>query len=138
MSYATTRPSPAGSMPDIGACEGLLGSPVVAGWQELNSPTKWALYQNYPNPFNPSTIIKYELPKASHVTLTVYDLLGREVATLVDGLEDPGYKSVDWNARLCPAGPDTIGAGRRAEWRVGCISIGSRRETSSRQGDSYC
>ena len=61
-------------------------------------PFAFALHDNYPNPFNPTTTIRYELPTASHVTLTVHDLLGREVATLVEALEEPGYKSVQWNA----------------------------------------
>ncbi len=61
-------------------------------------PKSFGLFQNYPNPFNPGTTIKYELPRTSHVTLTVYDLLGKEVATLVNAVQEPGYKSVEWNA----------------------------------------
>jgi Outer membrane protein Omp28 len=53
-------------------------------------PDHYELSQNFPNPFNPSTQIDFQIPTASHVTLTVYDLLGRNVATLVDGLRGPG------------------------------------------------
>ncbi|MDI6767905.1 MAG: T9SS type A sorting domain-containing protein [Bacteroidota bacterium] len=61
-------------------------------------PFQYSLSQNYPNPFNPSTNISFSLPSKSHVSLKVFDLLGREVATLVNGVEDPGYKSVNFNA----------------------------------------
>lgn len=61
-------------------------------------PTSAVLHQNYPNPFNPSTTITYDLQITSHVTLKVFDILGREVATLVDGEESAGTKSVSLNA----------------------------------------
>ncbi|MEW6654911.1 MAG: T9SS type A sorting domain-containing protein, partial [Bacteroidota bacterium] len=58
--------------------------------KEDDMPHNFVLYQNYPNPFNPSTIISYKLPAASHVTLKVYDVLGREAATLVNEFQQPG------------------------------------------------
>jgi hypothetical protein len=61
-------------------------------------PREFTLGQNYPNPFNPSTKINYQLPVQSYVTLKLFDLLGREVATLVDGIEAPGNHSANWDA----------------------------------------
>ncbi len=57
-------------------------------------PQSFALYQNYPNPFNPSTVISYQLSEVSNVELKVFDLLGREVATLVNETQGSGYFSV--------------------------------------------
>jgi len=61
-------------------------------------PAEFALYQNYPNPFNPITTIKYELPQRSDVQITIYDLLGRKVTTLVNQTQNAGFKSVQWDA----------------------------------------
>ena len=60
-------------------------------------PSDFALHQNYPNPFNPTTIINFQLPIDNYVTIKVYDLLGREVATLVDEEKVPGTYTVAWN-----------------------------------------
>ena len=64
------------------------------------SPKEFALLQNYPNPFNPLTLIRYQLPVQSKVTLKVYDLLGREVSTLVDEVQGPGFRSVPFSANV--------------------------------------
>jgi len=61
-------------------------------------PIAYTHHQNYPNPFNPITSIRYDLPEAALVTLTIYDLIGREVTQLVNTTQDAGYRSVQWNA----------------------------------------
>jgi Ni,Fe-hydrogenase III small subunit len=67
-------------------------------------PGEYKLGQNYPNPFNPSTTISYSLPKAGDVKLVVFDMLGREVATLVNGFVDAGNHSVDFDASNLSSG----------------------------------
>lgn len=61
-------------------------------------PAVLALHQNYPNPFNPTTEMCFDLPEAGNVSLVVYDVLGREVATLASGYREAGYHSATWNA----------------------------------------
>ena len=65
---------------------------------EGQHPTAFALLQNYPNPFNPTTTLRYDIPENSHVTITIYDMLGRQVKTLINQTQDAGFISVIWDA----------------------------------------
>ena len=67
-------------------------------------PHQYQLHQNYPNPFNLSTMIKYELPAQSQVTITIYDILGRMVSTLEDAVQPAGYHELIWNAEDLSSG----------------------------------
>ncbi|MBN2010459.1 T9SS type A sorting domain-containing protein [candidate division KSB1 bacterium] len=67
-------------------------------------PEGIALYQNYPNPFNPSTIITFHIPRAQVISLKIYDVIGREVASLVSGKLAAGTHSIEWNAEGRPSG----------------------------------
>lgn len=82
----------------------LLGNTVLMSQQESVIPSKFELLQNYPNPFNPSTIIGYELPKLSHVVLKVYDIMGREVTTLIDEEKTAGIYKVEMNRKQLSSG----------------------------------
>jgi len=62
-------------------------------------PKVYALFANYPNPFNPETLIKYALPKESHIVIQVYNVLGQKIATLLDAEMTEGYHVVKWNGR---------------------------------------
>ncbi len=67
-------------------------------------PDQYQLDQNYPNPFNPSTSISYSIPMRTFVTMRVFDLLGREVVTLVSGVRSPGQYEARWDAESMPSG----------------------------------
>jgi hypothetical protein len=69
-----------------------------------NNPTEYALSNNYPNPFNPTTIIEYQLPKDGFVSLKVYDILGREIKTLVNGFRTLGKYSVSFDGSNLASG----------------------------------
>jgi subtilisin family serine protease/glutamine cyclotransferase len=73
--------------------------PDLVSEVEMTIPTVFALRQNYPNPFNPSTTIQYDLPKSAYVTLSIYNILGELVTTLIDGTRSAGTYSVQWNCQ---------------------------------------
>ncbi len=68
------------------------------------NPADFKLGQNYPNPFNPTTTIKYQIPEQSFVTIKVYDVLGSEVATLVNEEQPVGNYKVEFDAIILPSG----------------------------------
>ena len=77
---------------------------TVSVEEENSLPLEYTLTQNYPNPFNPETVISYQLPVMNKVILKVYDVLGREVATLVNKQQRAGYYEIDWNASNLTSG----------------------------------
>lgn len=82
-------------------------------------PVEFRLDQNYPNPFNPSTIISFQIPTAERVVLKVYNILGQEVATLMDDRKEAGAYEVTWNPRDASSGMYfyRLNAGERSQTR---------------------
>jgi hypothetical protein len=81
-----------------GEFSGEVGAAVSVGTEDLGLPTDYALHQNYPNPFNPSTTIVFDVPSASELSIVVYDLLGRQVKTLVSGSIAAGRHEATFDA----------------------------------------
>jgi hypothetical protein len=79
------------------------GSVKSVDWG-FDTPNSYALYNNYPNPFNPTTTIQYDLPKAAHVSLKVYDCLGKVVASLANGEESAGRHLIQFDASNLASG----------------------------------
>jgi N-acetylneuraminic acid mutarotase len=74
-------------------------------WRRIGQQPEWfTLYQNYPNPFNPTTTIRFELPKSAFISLKIFDLLGREIITLVNEKRPAGEYAVEWNGKGLPSG----------------------------------
>ncbi len=71
---------------------------------EVGKVLTYDLDNNYPNPFNPSTVIKYEIPDAGFVTLKVFDVLGKEVKTLIEGYKTEGRYEIEFDATNLPSG----------------------------------
>ena len=93
-----SRPDPQGSMPDMGAYESPIGPDAVEIEPDRDLPLSFMLDQNYPNPFNPSTTITYQVPNPAEVELSIYNLLGQKVATLVSKKQPAGQYQVEWDA----------------------------------------
>jgi len=81
------------------------GGSVTGDIEEVETiPTEFALFQNYPNPFNPTTLIRYQVPEKSFVLIRLYDLLGEELATLVNEEKSAGSYDVNFNAGQLSSG----------------------------------
>ncbi|HDY75364.1 MAG TPA: T9SS type A sorting domain-containing protein [Candidatus Marinimicrobia bacterium] len=90
-------------MPDIGADE----TDIISGIEPVSTttiPNDYNLYQNYPNPFNPSTTIEFALPAPGFVTLSIFNILGEKVATLVSENLVAGNYKYHWNAKGMTSG----------------------------------
>jgi len=98
------RPNPSGSKPDIGACESPRAIPVGVKDDLTQLPDTYSLAQNYPNPFNPTTTIVYGLRERAIVELIVYDVLGREIETIVGGEQNAGYYEIEFKASRLASG----------------------------------
>ena len=67
-------------------------------------PTEYALHQAYPNPFNPTTTLNFALPIETEVSISIYDLQGREIVSLIQGKLNAGYHTTIWNADVYSSG----------------------------------
>jgi len=98
-------------------------NPSTGVEHQPQQPVQFELSHNYPNPFNPNTTIKYAIPVASTVSLRIYDILGREVRSLVNEAQDTGYKTVVWDAKNNAGMPVATGV---YFYRIEATSIGSQ------------
>ncbi|MCU0413530.1 MAG: T9SS type A sorting domain-containing protein, partial [Ignavibacteriaceae bacterium] len=76
----------------------LKNNTVITEVEDFNQPSNYSLEQNYPNPFNPSTTIEFSIPKSEIVSLKVFNVLGKEVATLINGQVETGKHKIEYDA----------------------------------------
>jgi len=87
-----------------------MGDPIWGTYEavgvhdEVLLPEKYALYQNYPNPFNPSTTIKFDIVNPGQVSLKIYNVMGQEVANLIDRNMEAGFHYITWIPRTLTSG----------------------------------
>jgi len=93
------KPPPDDSLQAFYPASSVCVTVVVVSDKSESLPKAFSLSQNYPNPFNPETVIKYTLPEDCHVELTIYNILGRKVKTLVNEYQDAGYRIAGWDSR---------------------------------------
>jgi hypothetical protein len=79
-------------------------TPSIEARVEIRAASAFALNSNYPNPFNPSTHIRYSIGSLQHAAVTIFDVMGRTTATLVDEMKEPGHYEVRWDAQAVPSG----------------------------------
>lgn len=108
-SYCSGEPPPCASYTNLIGCviNGVvMGDTLLTGIQSANTniPDKFYLSQNYPNPFNPETVISFAVPKNSFVSLKIYNILGKEVASLINEDMKPGYYNYEWSGQNLPSG----------------------------------
>jgi phosphodiesterase/alkaline phosphatase D-like protein len=120
-----------GSTPDsiLVQTDQVSGVKVIVG-----IPAELALRQNYPNPFNPTTTIGFDIPEPSIVTLKVYNVIGQEVATLLQGNMQAGYHSIEWNANTADLGPISTGV---YMYRLNATSLRAGQESSQVRKMTY-
>lgn len=101
---ATTAKGP--NTPYFFHWEAFLLNPTIVNldYEILRNPTSFILSQNFPNPFNPNTKIKYSVPQLSHIQIKVFDLLGNEIASFLEGEKPLGTYELTWNAGNIPSG----------------------------------
>ncbi len=92
------------ALPKLHGSTSTNGISMGLGTEERNQPTKFLLYRNYPNPFNPSTLISYDIPAFTKVSIAVFDVLGRRIKELLSQFQGPGHYSIRFDASDIPSG----------------------------------